>query len=462
MDMVSGISVHTIVLVLDKKDRSIALTKILKKEGYRIFAVSSLYEALRVIDQEMPHLVISDAILTDGTVGNLFDRLQSHPVLSSTPILSLVAEKTKEQLTPLKGRKFAGFILGKFDSKTLLNKVKEVLTTHCVISPYFLDLNEDSASSLNLFVEATALGLSGDQVVYESESEIDSAASLVCLPEDSSKSPALLKMGSNIIYDNTIYNLFPLSRVKGKGRSWISELPNISISCELDVTQKRVLFFDPNQRRFEQFQEVLLGYGIELVHMSSMQAVASYICGDISNIDCIYLDELASDSGSIALKENLLKIDPNKRPVVIAGTSSLNARSTAEIRYIHKPFGLGILVEMIEAASMPKSVLSEQVANLAVTYQAQGKILGLDETGGVLQIKFPMPKGSVVHLDHEFLKELWDGHSRVTIEEVAPLPQNSQVWQAKFTANHSLNNKVKYFEKLRKALDGYLDSQKTA
>ena len=101
MEVAGGITTHSVVLCIDKRERGLVLESLLKKKGFKVITVTSLYEGLKNIQQEMPHLVISDSILKDGTAGTLYDRLAKHPMLQSTPILVLVAKKTREQLTPL-------------------------------------------------------------------------------------------------------------------------------------------------------------------------------------------------------------------------------------------------------------------------------------------------------------------------------------------------------------------------
>ena len=94
------------------------------EKGFKVDTVLSLYDALKVVSQEMPHLVISDSILTDGTAGTLYDRMSQHPMLKNTPIMVLVAKKTREQLTPLTGRKFAGFLLSLEIGHNVSSKVR--------------------------------------------------------------------------------------------------------------------------------------------------------------------------------------------------------------------------------------------------------------------------------------------------------------------------------------------------
>lgn len=456
MEPMEGVTPHTIVCVTDKKEKSIIVTNVLKKMRYKVYTVQSLYGALKVIDQELPHLIIVDALLSDGTAGTLFDRLQQHPLVQKTPILVHVSSKTKEQLTPLRGRKFAGFLLGKIDSKTIAGKVKEIMSAHSFVSPYFVKVRQDvSEEKLILSVRAKALGKTGDQVIYLSDSKVEGSASLVCLPEDSQKSPALLKMGSNVVRGEEIYNVFPLSRIRGKGRKWINDLPEIQVIEDSEQELKRVLFFHPNPKRFDQFQEVLAGYGINLVQANSIQLAAAILTREKDSLSCVYLDELTSDASGISFKNALKNIPQKQRPMIIAGTTALNARSNEQVRFIQKPFGLGILVDMIDACCRAKDSFTGESANLNVSYQAQAKLLGLDETGGILQLKFPLVKGSKVHLRHSVLEGLWDGDASASITNIEN-HSSKNIWQAKFTSSRAIGNKAKYWNKIQKYIHTHL------
>ena len=425
--------------------------------------VFSLYEALKTIQQEMPHLIVCDSILSDGTAGTVYDRLKNHSMLKNTPILVLVAKKTKEQLTPLTGRKFAGFLLGQFDGAALMAKIKEVLANNNNLSPYFVPFKEEgeATKAFNISVDANVMGLSGEQVIYKSMTEVDGAAALVCVPQDGQYDPVLLKMGSNIVNGEEVFNLFPLSRIRGKGRKWIQDLPTIDLDASEEeggeVSVKRVIFFDPNQQRFDQFKEVLSGYNIDLIHAGSVQKATQLMVRDAKNLGCVYFHELTGASSGV-VKEILGKIPKGERPPVIVGTSSLNMRSTNEINYIKKPFGLGILVEMMESAfkatgeTAAEFEKAQDAANLECDYKAPATLIGLDETGGIIQLKFPVVVGNRLKLDHPFLSQIWDGDLLAEITHIATLPSKPDIWQARFVSVSKRGNKVKYWEKVEKAL----------
>ena len=451
MEMIKGITSHTIVVVVDKDEKAIGIRAVLQKQSHKVFVATSIYEALKTIDQELPHLVIIDALLSDGTAGTLHDRLMSHDLVKNTPILVLVAQKTKEYLTPLKGRKFAGFLLGKVDVTMIANKTTELLESYQDASPYYKPLEKDNTITLSL--PATVLGKSNDQIVYDSGFEIDEKAALVCVSADAQRGAALLSLGTNKVKDGQVLNFFPLHRVKGAGRTWLESLPDIAAPCNGIQASHKVLFFDPSVERFEQFQEVLLGYGIELIHASSLQVATALLTRDPTSLDCIFLDELNSSKSGITFKETYAQLDEASRPALLVATSALSAKSNQLMQYLYKPFGLGVLVDMIHSACQKAETLSAKTANDDVKYQAPGTLLGLDETGGIIKLKFPVTKGSKLHLNHKLLQAIWDGDSLVSIEGVGSDDKYPNVWMVKFTAQKAIGNKAKYWSKVKKHLE---------
>ncbi len=456
MDFAKGLTPHTVLFLVDKREKIVTLGAVFNKMNYKIISAISLYEALKMIDQEMPHLIICDAIIPDGTAGNLYDRMQQQPLFKDIPVLVLVASKTKEQLGPLKGRKFAGFMLGKFDGPSLMAKVKEILEGHGDISPFFVSSEQcQLPEDCTLAINAKVIGRVGDQMICQSESEVDGEATLLCQPLDKAKGPALLKMGSNVHKAGALYNMFPMNAVRGSGRTWIASLPEINLDhMQGDTEGRRVMYYDPRPERFEQFKKVLSGYDFELVYAGNLQSAAAMIVRESDgSLGCVYLDELPSNSAGIAVKEAVAKINERSRPAVIAWTTSLNAKSTKEIRFIKKPFGLGMLVETMDQAIKSKTNFAEGASvNLEIQYQTPAKLLGLDETGGIVQMKFPLVPGSKLALQHAGLIEMWGGTSEIRIISVMRLEEGSNIWQAKFENLSAQGNKSKYWEKLSKQI----------
>ena len=134
-----------------------------------------------------------------------------------------------------------------------------------------------------------------------------------------------------------------------------------------------------------------------------------------------------------------------------------NARSSKGIFYIQKPFGLGALVQAIDGARHQKCPLSEgQQVQLSIQYETPAKLLGLDETGGILQTRFPVVVGNKLTLKHQQLSELWDGHSEVKISALVPDPDGSKNWQARFDTPTASGNRLRYWEKISGRLGEFL------
>lgn len=464
MDISPTITPHTVVLCVEKRERGIGMQAMLAKAGYKVVMALSLYDALKSVAQEMPHLVITEALLTDGTAGTLYDRLQQHETLKKTPILVCVLKKTKEELTPLQGRKFAGFFLGTFEPKTFAAKVSEVMVAHSVVSPYFVSATSVGVDAeLTISIDANIVGRSGEQLVSRSATEVDPSASMLCVPNSGDLGPAVLRMATNLREGDEIFNLFPINRIVGAGRKWVMNLPEIKVGGAADKAQGRmhkVIFYEPNEARYEGFREIMRGYDIDLIHAKSLMAAAAILKRDAEGIEAVYLHELMSDASGIEWKNVYGKIPPNKKPPLIVGTTSMNARSTSSVRYIKRPFGMGLFVEMLQAsfekagdvAAVAGKNAQNSVAGVPVRYQAQASLVGLDETGGILQVRFPLLKGSRLTINHRFLEQAWDGNAVVSVIGSAAMPSRPDVWHTRFEAIGAGMSKSKYWEKVSKFL----------
>ncbi len=464
MEVATTITQHTIVLVVEKRERGIGMQALLSQAGFKVIMALSLYDALKYIAQEMPHLVITEAILADGSAGNLYDRLQQHEMLKKTPILAVVLKKTKEELAPLASRKFAGFFLGAFEPKSFQAKVMEVMKAHSSVSPYFAFAEQlGMEKELTLSIDANIVGRSGEQLVARSGTEVDSAASLLCVPNSQDLGPAVFRMATNLREGDEIFNMFPINRIVGTGRKWVLGLPEIKIGGDPAAKAEKmhkVIFYEPSEQRYEGFREIMKGYQIDLIHAKSLNMAASMVKRDFESISCVYLHELMNDASGIEWKNAYSKLPPNKRPPLIVGTTSMNARSQGPVRYIKRPFGMGLFVEMLQATFEKSADVAlaagknsaTSMAGVPVRYQAPASLVGVDETGGIIQVRFPILKGSRLNISHKFLALAWEGQTMVQITASAVLPSKPDIWHARFEAISAGMSKVKYWEKFLKHL----------
>jgi len=467
MEIALALTQHTIVLCVDKRERGLVLQTILHKAGYRVVIAMSLYDALKMIPQEMPHLIICEALLNDGTAGALYDKIQQHESLKKTPFLAHALRKSREELAPLAGRKFAGFFLGAVEPKAFLVKVTEVLAAHARVSPYFVGaLDAGIAQDMTISIEAAIVGRNGERLISRSSAEVDPAASMLCVPASAEYKPAVLRLATNLRSGDEVFNLFPISRIVGAGRKWVLGLPEIKIGNDAPVKSgesapaRRVVFFDPSEARIEGFREILKGYGLDLIPAKSLAAATAIVKRDFESIHCVYLHELTNDGSGIEWKNVFAKLPPAKRPALIVGTTSANARSTSDVRYLKRPFGMGILVDVLQAncerpnevAAVASKTAASNITGVAVNYQASASLVGIDEAGGIIQMKFPLLKGSKLNITHPFLQAAWDGKVQVQVTGLAALPDRPDVWHVRFDATVAGMSKVKYWEKVSKQL----------
>ena len=471
MLVAQGLTTHTIILAVEKRERGIAAQTLLTKLGFKVVTALSMYDALKMVEQEMPHLLISEVTLTDGTCVHLFDKLAANKLLGKTPIMAYSVKKSPDEIAAIKSRKFAGAYAGQIDPKTFFAEIMKIINNHSAISPFYYGASQCGiAEDMTLKIDSTVMGRVGDQILMRSGTEVDQNASMICVPKSSDMPPAVLRMASNMKNGDEVFNLFPISRAIGKGRTWIEKLVPInmdSLGGNADQTAsaasggapRRVIFYDPNESRFESFKEILSGYDIELHYAKSLTAAAGLLSRAPENFGGVYLHELMNDASSIEWKNAVQKVAASSRPPVICGTTMMGAKSTDSVRYIKRPFGMGILVEMMEAtftrgnkiAAAAGAKSSNANNGMAVSMQAPAKVVGLDEPGGVLQMRFPLVKGCKVEIMHDFIASLIGANS-VSIVAVAPLPNQPDVYQARFESIAPGMSKAKYWEKISKVL----------
>lgn len=457
-----GLIQHTVVLLVAKKERAITMEAMLSKISCRVITTLSLYDALKTISQEMPHLVIADSELPDGSAANLYDRLEAHPILRKTPILVTIVKKTKEELQAISKRKFAGFFLGIPEPKQFLVKTLEILSS-TKSSPFFLDFDShESDAKLNVSFSGRVIGRTDDQLMIRSGADVDANASLVCVPTDMKYYPILVKSGNNMKDEEGIINTFPIGKVAGKGRLWVDKMPSIKTAAS-NAQKRTLLYYDPSIERAVQLAEILKGYEIELTHVQTLNRAAAALKSKPDSLGCIFLYELMNDASSIEWKKVYDTAPQSTRPPMIIGTTSLNNRSSADTKYIQKPFGLGPLIETLYACLERADDVNAEASKsgysgIEVQYQAPGKLVCLDEIGGVFQVKFPLVAGSKVKLSHALFKLMPNEFEEVLVANIIKEPNMVDTWQIRFEAFKAGTSKTKHWEKISKAWDQYLKS----
>ena len=225
-------AINSSILVCSaSKSSSAGLCALLQARGFLVKSTQSYSQALLIIEQEMPHLIVFDSLLIDGNVGFIFDFIRKHAHLSKTPIVVKVEKKSKEHIEPLVGKKFASIILGDVKPELFIEKISSILANYALNSPFFFPAEEIFISSqMSLAIDVSVLGRSDDLLVIRSSMSVDSRNKLICQPTKKQLEPAILTKGENVKVGDDLYNLFPMHKIIGKGLIWMRELPNVDIN----------------------------------------------------------------------------------------------------------------------------------------------------------------------------------------------------------------------------------------
>ena len=494
MDLPSGLTQHTILLCNEKRERGVVIQTLLTKYGFKVVTALSLYDALKFVAQEMPHLVITEAVLGDGDAGNLYDRLKKHEVLNKVPIIVHATRRTKDEAIAIGKRAFAGVFHGTLEPKLFFAKVHEVIKSHAHGSPYFKDVIELGISDgVQIAIDAAVIGRTDEHLIVRSGTEVDPDAILECIPRDPTLAPLSLSLATNLQGNADYFNLFPVSRLVGHGRQWLAGLHNISaeLAEEVDAIHKqdsvnlpaetrmharhplmnralsnrnllarRVLFYEADDRRFEEYSGVLEGYAIQLVRAKTVSQAFQLLKQDIGGIGCVFLSKKPTESELAEFKGVQARLPAAQRPPIIISAGSKPGRSTSEVRYLLRPFGLGVLVETLQAscerASEISTALSRRVATVLtgvpIRLRATAKLIGLDESGGILEVQFPIMRGTRIMIDHPLLRSAWGDDARVQVSAVGPLAAQRSALAVRFEYANTATSKVKVWEQLLKKL----------
>lgn len=468
MKIAPGLTNHTVVVCAATRDRGVRMQMMLNEAGYRTVISTSLYDALRSIAQEMPHVILSEALLPDGTAGTLFDRLKQHKILCQTPILVHVIKKSPEELRPIANRQFAGFVAGNIDKATLTGKISEVLQGTREASPYFVPTDQLTLDEgVMITIDSHVVCIEDSTLVCRSNTPVDPDALLICNPKNPSiGAPVVLRNGSNIHRPDEVYNMFPVQRIVGEGRKWLMNLEKIDPKLLEKKEQaadagepaevRRVVMYIDNDEYLRGFQDVLAGHDIEVVSANSITDAAEMVKKSPHMFGCVYIHEFKSDKDRVEWHNATCMIPVQKKPTVVVGSHQRRTSQSPDLRYIHKPYGLGYLIEALEfafkrASSIAKYASKHAVggpAGVSTFYQMKAKLVGLDEIGGIIETSVPLVKNSKIHLNHSFLQDAWNGSSNVVISSCAQLPGEGDVFQARFEAVGAGMSKTKYWEKL--------------
>jgi CheY-like chemotaxis protein len=108
LGMSGGNMPETILVVDDEENLRKLVTHFLEREGYRVLGALDALDAIRIVEHEVPDLIILDVSMPDMSGFQLAAMLREHPTTRRSPVLFLSARKEIED-------KLLAFTLGAVD-----------------------------------------------------------------------------------------------------------------------------------------------------------------------------------------------------------------------------------------------------------------------------------------------------------------------------------------------------------
>ncbi|MFW7379421.1 MAG: hypothetical protein ACOH5I_11475 [Oligoflexus sp.] len=450
---------HSIVIVTDRVERSISVATILEQAGYQVSVAQGLYEGLRQIDQHMPHLVLAGSIYYDGTIANLQDRLLENDVLAQTPILAWIPTKTKSQLLPLKDRNFSGFILGKASGTALLSKVNEILEPFGSLSPYLIKPPQIKfEEKLDFSLSSAALGHEDNYLLMESSMVIGMQDKLMAWKPFDQQFKFTLSHGQMIPTRDKQLAIFPFRELRHPVRTWFEGLPSKIRNTEKNVENEiKIGWISLNDSISAAHKKIFAGYGIELDDLASIEDLMNKKDHQLKETyQGIYLDGFVADHPDLLRLCQLQKESYPFPTLLICQEKVQNTAASRGIRYVGKPCQFGELLDQLmmlrfhESSIVPKEALD----SFQLQIRDSGRLIGLDENGGVFEFHREIAPQTELLMEHAQLIDLWEGEKRIIVIRSVPKPGClHNTWYIAFRSNHTFGNKAKYWQRLHTKLE---------
>jgi CheY-like chemotaxis protein len=456
LDLTKGLTQHIINVVVEKQTRGLILQGFLQKLGYKVIINQSIYEAVQAVSQEMPHLILTEAFLTDGSCADLYEKFSSDKQLKNIPILVHILKKSREELQAANSKKFAGFLVGNIDPKALILLLQEHINSK--ISPFFISIEElKTEPQIEIFLEAQVMCKFSGNVVLQTNIEIDSQAFLECVPQNRNNPPCLLTEAQVVKVAGKLFNLFPEHKIKGPGLLWMKNLPDLTQPGK--EMKRDVIFYHSSKEIYEEYALFFKSFGVSIHHVGLMGNMLKVLSMKVNPFQAIYFAEVPDPKEfSLWHKEYLKKVD---KPKLILSTERADQASHSDVKYIKNPTSILKIVQSVKSATedateLVKGLEKNGYMGTTVKLKAYAKLRGIDETGGIIEANFPAVVGTKFTLEHPLLTKMWGGYIPVTITHIKKIESTASRWAMRFNAISRGTSKSKYWEKVSGIVDHFL------
>ena len=456
---------HSIILCVERRERVVALETLLKQAGIVVHIANSVYDAVRLAEQELPHLIISEPSFADGTASNLYDKLNQHQHLKRIPMALLFSKLAKDEAAALVKRRLAGLFSNNLDPRAIVEKSLKILRGESGKSPHFIEWDSSKEQNIVFSSESNFIGKVGSFAVSRANFEVETSNEVRCVIKSGNETVALLQATTNIRDKEGVYTLFPFHRLLGSVRAVLSQLPDLVGGEKSKVKGSNtggessiprvVVALTQSEDEFKSWQNVLSAYGWKLLHAANAAAVAAIV--GKSRVAAIWVlpSEGRSDSGlSPELKAVYTSISLGIRPVILLHAKNSDSISKENISYILPDFGLGAILDLLDASLWRASDLSaagspSSHSSITASWSDRATLIGCDERSWYMESQSPLARGSKVVIKQSGSEPFW---TSLNLQVGACTQSTGELFLLRLDIVSPGASKLRYFEKVTREL----------
>lgn len=448
----------TILVCMTRPERVFSLNTTLAPKGYEVITATSVSSALEACREQLPHFVIFETIVNDGTIADFHQQLNANPMFSQVPLIAFALSKSPKDLYPCKGLHFSGVIIGKIDAQQVMRIINNLPESKLELSPYFIPVDEfEKKDPLHVTIPLFAVGQIDDHVVFESEVFIDDFCTVTCHKrgDDREKNGAQLNYCHNLANGNGKYfNLVPMSKIKGPGRKWMTQLPKLEHDSFKE--ERRVVIVHPDKAYYENFASILAGYQIESIYANHAKSASVILQQDPDSFPVFFFPNFVDDPSKMDWTKAMEQVPTDRLPSMIIGTKHWYTESMGRVRYLKMPFGLENFLTILDSSFLKYSDIDSQrskFANTRCVVEFDLALEGVDEKGGFMSSNMRMVKGSQVKGMHPLYMQLGHKKPKLEVLNCRPAPHLYGQWQVHFRLVGPDEEKRSFYDKVLDLID---------
>ncbi|MBD3206943.1 response regulator [Candidatus Bathyarchaeota archaeon] len=113
------------VLVVDDEPDILDLTRMfLENEGYKVFTAGNSEEALKIVENMIPDIILLDIVMSGFDGLETCEILKSNPITGDIPVIMFSALGREEDKAKSREAGACDYIIKPFSKETLLKKIK--------------------------------------------------------------------------------------------------------------------------------------------------------------------------------------------------------------------------------------------------------------------------------------------------------------------------------------------------